>query len=357
MFLTNRLLFSTLEVHTQRESNPRGIIRTEVMCTESRKIRQVFSYKNTEDLYQLLVEFLHFLFFRYTVISPKDVRVVVLESLLTPTQFRETLAKVLFRHFEIGSLMILPSHLVTISTLGVETAIILDVGYEDATLIPVFEGIPVLKAWQALPLASQAVHNCIKKEIKEAIPDLELSERIIEDIKVRSCFVTTKDRSTKLRDGSGHSPPSAVKYPGVKSFEIPGHVRENAFEILWERDNDNLTIPTMILDAIVKCPMDMRRPLAQNILLVGGTVMAKGFLSRLKSELIHLVNSDFYSDILKVRTFKFHTAPCHANYTTWLGGAIFGIADLPARCISKEKYLITSRVPDWSSLLDNRKFI
>ena len=82
-----------------------------------------------------------------------------MESLLTPTQFRETLAKVLFRHFEIGSLMILPSHLVAISTLGIETALVLDVGYEEATLIPIFEGIPVLKAWQALPLASRAVHE------------------------------------------------------------------------------------------------------------------------------------------------------------------------------------------------------
>lgn len=109
------------------------------------------------------------------------------------------------------------------------------------------------------------------------------------------------------------------------------------------------------MNQFFQCPLDMRRPLAQNILLVGGTVMAKGFVSRLKSELIHLVNSDFYSDILKVRTFKFHTAPCHANYTTWLGGAIFGVADLPSRCISKENYIKTNRVPDWSSLLDNQK--
>lgn len=82
-----------------------------------------------------------------------------MESLLTTTQFRDTLAKVLFRHFEIGSLMILSSHLVAISTLGTETALVLDVGYEEAVLIPIFEGIPVLKAWQALPLASRAVHE------------------------------------------------------------------------------------------------------------------------------------------------------------------------------------------------------
>ena len=88
--------------------------------------------------------------------------------------------------------------------------------------------------------------------MKDVIPDLELSESIIEDIKVRTCFVTTMDRSRKLRDVGESSPPPAVKYSGVRSFDIPGYVRENAFEILWERDNDNLSIPTMILDAITK---------------------------------------------------------------------------------------------------------
>ena len=86
-------------------------------------------------------------------------RVIVLESLLTATQFRETLARVMFRHFEIGSLMLLPTHLVTISTLGTDTALVLDVGYTEAILIPIFEGVPVLKAWQALPLGAQAVHK------------------------------------------------------------------------------------------------------------------------------------------------------------------------------------------------------
>lgn len=55
--------------------------------------------------------------------------------------------------------MILPIHLVCVSTLGVETALVLDIGYEEATLIPVFEGVPILKAWQALPIAAKAVHG------------------------------------------------------------------------------------------------------------------------------------------------------------------------------------------------------
>lgn len=93
------------------------------------------------------------------MISPKDSRILLLESPLITTRFRDTLAKVMFRHFEVGSILFLPTHLATISTLGIDTALVLDVGYQEATLIPIFEGIPVLKAWQALPLGGQVVHK------------------------------------------------------------------------------------------------------------------------------------------------------------------------------------------------------
>lgn len=41
------------------------------------------------------------LFFRYVLVSPKERKVVIVESALCPTEIRETLAKVLFRHFEV----------------------------------------------------------------------------------------------------------------------------------------------------------------------------------------------------------------------------------------------------------------
>lgn len=79
-----------------------------------------------------------------------------------------------------------------------------------------------------------------------------MSENILEDIKVRTCFVTTLERSAKLGTESALTPPPDVTYPGIKRIAIPGEIRERAFEVLWERDNDNLSLPTMILDAIVK---------------------------------------------------------------------------------------------------------
>lgn len=104
-----------------------------------------------------------------------------------------------------------------------------------------------------------------------------------------------------------------------------------------------------------QCSLDIRRVLAENIILVGGTTMTKGFSSRLKSELLALIKSDLYKTKLKIESFKFHTAPSKPNYTAWLGGAIFGTTDLPLRCLTKEVYLKTNRVPDWSNLIDNQK--
>lgn len=100
-------------------------------------------------------------YFRRTVTTPKDIKIVVLESPLCTTQFRNVLVDVLFRHFEVGSIMILPIHLVTISTLGMDTVLVLDVGYNEATVIPVYKGVPILKAWQALPLAAKVVHEYV----------------------------------------------------------------------------------------------------------------------------------------------------------------------------------------------------
>ena len=64
----------------------------------------------------------------------------------------------------------------------------------------------------------------------------------------------------------------------------------------------------------------MRKPLAENIVLIGGTCMAKGFKARLKEELYDLIKQPRYADRLFLNTFKFHNPPAKENYVAWLGG-------------------------------------
>lgn len=49
--------------------------------------------------------------------------------------------------------------MVSLASLAIETALVVDVGFKEAVVIPVCHGMPVVHAWQALPLGSEAVHK------------------------------------------------------------------------------------------------------------------------------------------------------------------------------------------------------
>lgn len=42
-----------------------------------------------------------------------------------------------------------------------ETALVVDVGYKEAIVMPVCHGMPIIQAWQALPLGGNTIHEYI----------------------------------------------------------------------------------------------------------------------------------------------------------------------------------------------------
>uniref|UniRef100_A0A452UPR3 Actin related protein 10 n=1 Tax=Ursus maritimus TaxID=29073 RepID=A0A452UPR3_URSMA len=83
------------------ETGPRCIIPSVIKKAGLPKPIKVVQYNiNTEELYSYLKEFIHILYFRHLLVNPRDRRVVVIESVLCPSHFRETLTRVLFKYFE-----------------------------------------------------------------------------------------------------------------------------------------------------------------------------------------------------------------------------------------------------------------
>ncbi|BET01405.1 Hypothetical protein NTJ_14221 [Nesidiocoris tenuis] len=354
------------------EYSPRCIIPSEIRCPRTNKVRRIYDYENEQDLYSLLVAFIHKLYFKHVLVSPKDRNVVIVESLLCPTFIRDTLASVLFRHYEVSSILFVPSQLVALYALGVRSALVVDIGHEEAQVIPVYEGVPVLTAWEAQQLAGRAVENRIRDNLVRAYKDFagasgdapmpipgvdvaSLPESVIEDIKVRACFVTTRGRGEAIADGKPPPEPPVLEYllEGNQMLLVPGWVRESSCEVIFERDNEEASLANLILDSIRKCPIDSRVTLAENIVLVGGTAMLPGFKARLMEELKFLMKTS-YENRLAFSTVKFHTPPAKENYTCWLGGAIFGSTDMiQMRAFTRESYLTKKAVPDWSNLATN----
>jgi len=180
----------------------------------------------------------------------------------------------------------------------------------------------------------------------------------VEDIKVRTCFVTKFSRAQEFRAARSEStsqlaPPLGFDYPldGSKILHVDGKLRERACELLFERDSEETSVAMLILNSLVKCPVDTRRALADNIIITGGTAMLPGFRHRLMSELDDLITLSVYKDNIGVRRFKFHTPPAKENYVAWLGGAIYGALEvLESRSFSRELYEQGQPLPDWCVL-------
>ncbi|KAF7316675.1 Fungal specific actin related protein [Mycena chlorophos] len=95
--------------------------------------------------------------------------------------------------------------------------------------------------------------------------------------------------STELR--MRVSPPaSQPSGTGLGTLIIPGWVRERAAEVLFEGgDVDERSLAEIILDSLLKVPVDLRKTLAASIVVAGGTAMLPGFIPRLHQELLRAV--------------------------------------------------------------------
>ena len=86
----------------------------------------------------------------------------------------------------------------------------------------------------------------------------------------------------------------------------------------------------MVVDAISKADLDLRKPLYSNIVLSGGTTLLKGMGDRLLTEVKRIAPKD-----IKIKIY----APTERKYSTWIGGSILaGLSTFKRMMVSAEEY-------------------
>lgn len=376
---------------------------------------------NESDLYEALKSFVEMMYFRYLAINPKDRKVIICESPFYSTMFRNTLIRVFFSHFDVSfvifeanrleqtssklrtrtsntnfdpepsnpnfkqtlpllqvpALLVVPQNLMALMTLMIPTGLVIDIGQQEAVCIPVINGVTLIGSSKFTNLGAKQLHRRIKEELIKykaqvrivqgvrSVEESDLNEKIIEDIKLKTCFVCPFKRSSALKESlvcegeqvrysiESGCPPD-VRYPiyGDRILTVPGLVREAACELFFEQQGEELNLVRLVLDTILDCPMDARKALISNLVLIGGTSMLAGLKHRLQQELIHAVtNCEPYKHKIYCKEFKFHQLPCKENYVCWLGASIFGWTDaMNLRAITRDQYLKSNGqvIKDWS---------
>ncbi|ODN04542.1 Actin-related protein 10 [Orchesella cincta] len=357
------------------ENAPRCFIPSTVPSKDNpSKVRKLIDYQDESDLYQMLVDFLNTIYFKHLLVTPKDRKVVIVESLFCKSQWRHTLAKVLYLHYEILTVLWIPSHLAAVCSTGADTALVVDVGYSEALVLPVVNGVTLLNHVQAQDLGSKTfdenlktllLDNCTNKPKEELEP--LLTPEVIEDIRLRACFVTKIRRAQFLSDPSFSSnlnpqlKPFKYEIDGDNFVEFEGILREQAAEVWFHnKDPEGSSLPYMILDCLASCPIDTRRKLASSILITGGTPMLPGFKARLVRELKKIESElgetkpDFkdekFTEKFRNGTYEFRifSCPIKENCVNWLGGAVYGASEaVNLRGVTKEFFMKNEIVPDW----------
>ncbi|KAI0636041.1 actin family [Trametes polyzona] len=339
--------------------------------------------------------------------DPKSRKVILVEHPLLPLHIKETIARVLFNNLQVPSISFASSHLLGLLAAGRITGLVLDCGHLETTVLPpqVFAFRPLYPHLRTTPLAGSRLSSHIKALLlmfgtyippatslsatmnipaasrSVRVPQDVLTDKVIDEIKTRCCFVgepfdTDSNNggraSSPSLGGDGDSeldlppsdpamsesefsrvsgdidsnfssahaasssysvvshsqlagmggeagragesrvqalatmygrhstatdihmrvdpPPSQQTGTGRGTLIIPGWVRERAAEVLFEGgDVDESSVAEVILDCLLKVPVDLRRTLASTILVIGGTPMLPGFIPRLQAELVRAV--------------------------------------------------------------------
>ncbi|KAI8853253.1 hypothetical protein BC829DRAFT_440224 [Chytridium lagenaria] len=278
---------------------------------------------------------------------------------------------ILFEILQVPSITFIHSGLLALMTAGKMSGLVIDSGHLETTVVPFYEGRPLLHNLKTIPKAGQSVTHRLKLLIRNhgTPQDVHMDVDAVppemwEDMKARICFV---GRFPQIMDVSGENRELVYPYReraipytiyrsevagvtwrfgGGERVGVPGWVRERAAEILFEGDDDGESV------GVDCCPIDIRTEMMENILLAGGTAMLPGFQARLLEHFKQLLEtSPQYTKIKRLSTkVKIIKTVFMSNCLSWIGGSLVGSIKNGGVEVLREGYLRDRKVPDWTSI-------
>lgn len=250
---------------------------------------------------------------------PEEHPVLLTEAPLNPRTNRETAAQIFFETFNVPALFTSIQAVLSLYASGRTTGIVLDSGDGVTHAVPVYEGFSTPSAIRRIDVAGRDVTEYLQVLLRKSgsVFHTSAEKEVVRMIKEKTCYVANEPRKEE-KDWAGGG--AGLKF---EDYKLPdgnilrlGPERFRAPEILFDPEIIGLEYPgihQIIIDAINRTDLDLRKSLFGNIVLSGGSTLTKGFGDRLLNELRRLAVKD-----MKIRIF----APPERKYSTWIGGSI-----------------------------------
>jgi len=276
--------------------------------------------------YAIMEDIWKHIFYNELLSETKSNPVIVSEAPYAPYKNKQKMAHILFERLNVENLYITNTSTLALYANGKTTGIVVDLGYERSSCVPIYEGLVLNHAVGKIKMGGKDLSDYfyyLLHQNKENTSKYEnpAEKSMINDLKERLCEVA-EDYDSQMKKCMDSKSAETYELPD-KSRVMIGGEKYQCPEMLFQPVMNNtlkqsVGIHEQTYKSIKKCDEEIQKDLYYNVVLCGGSSLFLKIKKRFVKELQSLAPTGKIVNVI---------APPERKYSAWLGGAILANLD------------------------------